>query len=416
MSLSLGSRPALIMAGLGFASGLPLMLTITTLRQYLVELATPVEVIGLTANIGLAYTFKFLWSPLLDHARPPLGLARFGRRRGWMLAVQPVLVLAILALSVSTAAWQAMAAGALIALSSATQDIAIDAWRIESFDADDQGLATAIYVWGYRIAMLAASGGVLWLAGRVGWAASLGLIALLAACAPLVTLAAREPALPHNRHVVTGGAWERVRAAVVAPLREFLARPGGALVLVFVLLFNLGENTAGIMLTPLYRHLGFSRDIVAGTSVFSLFGTLGGIALGGAVVARIGLRRALVATGFAQTFAMGFYVWLAGSPGRVDILDATVLIEAVVQGVATASFLAYLSSLCAAEFTATQYALLTSLAVVAAHTLGGFSGFAVEALGFQGFYTLAMGAAFPAMAAMLILLRRFPEAGAAKGN
>ena len=412
--LSLRSRSAWIMAGLGFASGLPIMLTITTLRQYLVELGTPVAVIGLTANIGLAYTFKFLWSPLLDHAAPPFGLARFGRRRGWLLATQPVLVLAIVALSVSATAWQAMAAGAAIALASATQDIAVDAWRIESFDQDDQGLATAIYVWGYRIAMLVASGGVLGLAGQIGWTASLGLIALLAACAPLVTLAAQEPELPHNRHVVSGGLLERARAAVTEPLKEFLARPGGALVLVFVLLFNLGESTAGIMLTPLYRYLGFSRDIVAGTSLFSLGGTLAGIAAGGMVVARIGLRKALVATGFAQTFAMAFYVWLAGHPGRVDILYATVLTEALVQGVATASFLAYLSSLCAAEFTATQYALLTSLAVVAAHTLGGFSGYAVESLGFQGFYTLAMGAAFPAMAVMLVLLRRFPEAGAAK--
>jgi MFS transporter, PAT family, beta-lactamase induction signal transducer AmpG len=402
------------MAGLGFASGLPIMLTITTLRQYLVELGTPVAVIGLTANIGLAYTFKFLWSPLLDHAAPPFGLARFGRRRGWMLATQPVLVLAIIALSVSASAWQAMAAGAAIALASATQDIAVDAWRIESFEPDDQGMATAIYVWGYRIAMLIASGGVLGMAGRIGWTAALGGMALLAACAPLVALAAREPALPPHRHVVSGGLLERARAAVVEPLQEFLARPGGALVLVFVLLFNLGESTAGIMLTPLYRYLGFSRDIVAGTSLFSLGGTLAGIALGGVVVAKIGLRKALVATGFAQTFAMSFYVWLAGHPGRVDILYATVLTEALVQGVATASFLAYLSSLCAAEFTATQYALLTSLAVVAAHTLGGFSGYAVDALGFQGFYTLAMGAAFPAMAVMLILLRRFPEAGAAK--
>jgi len=414
MTLTLRSRRAWIMAGLGFASGLPLMLTITTLRQFLVELGTPVAVIGLSANIGLAYTFKFLWSPLLDHAAPPFGLARFGRRRGWMLAMQPILVLAIVALSISSTALHAFAAAALIALASATQDIAIDAWRIESFDADDQGLATAIYVWGYRIAMLVASGGVLGMVGFIGWTWALLAMALLATCAAPVILAASEPPLPASRHRLDGGVLQRVRQAVMEPLREFTARPGGVLVLGFVLLFNLGENTAGIMLTPLYRFLGFSRDIVAGTAIFSLGGTLAGLAAGGVVVARLGLRRALVATGFAQTFAMAMYVWLAGSPGRVDLLYVTVLTEALVQGVATASFLAYLSGLCASAFTATQYALLTSLAVVAAHTLGGFSGYAVDALGFQGFYTLAMGAAFPAMALMLVILRKFPEAGVAR--
>lgn len=414
MSLTLRSRGTWVMAGLGFASGLPLMLTITTLRQFLVELGTPVAVIGLSANIGLAYTFKFLWSPLLDHAAPPFGLARFGRRRGWMLAMQPVLVLAISGLAISTTALHAFIAASLIALASATQDIAIDAWRIESFDADDQGLATAIYVWGYRIAMLIASGGVLGMVGFIGWTAALSAMAALASLAIPTILAAREPPLPDVRHRLEGAAWARLRQAVMAPLQEFTTRPGGALVLGFVLLFNLGENTAGIMLTPLYRFLGFSREIVAGTSLFSLGGTLAGLAAGGAVVARLGLRRALVATGCAQTCAMAMYVWLAGSPGRVDLLYATALTEALVQGMATASFLAYLSSLCAAAFTATQYALLTSLAVVAAHSLGGFSGYAVDALGFQGFYTLAMGAAFPAMALMLVILRRFPEAGVAR--
>ncbi len=411
MKLSLRDRRAWIMAGLGFASGLPLMLTITTLRQYLVELGTPVEIIGLTANIGLAYTLKFLWSPVLDHAAAPFGLARFGRRRGWLLATQPLLALAILWLALSGSAAHAIAAAALIATASATQDIAVDAWRIESFDADDQGLATAIYIWGYRLAMLAASGGVLGMAGLIGWSWALGMMALLAALAPLVTLAAAEPALPDGVRHHAGSLLHRAREAVLEPLREFLARPGGWLVLLFVLLFNLGENTAGIMLTPLYRYLGFSREIVAGTSVFSLVGTLAGITVGGVVVAKIGLRRALVTAGFAQTAAMAMYVWLAGSPGSVDLLYATVLTEAFVQGVATAAFTAYLASLCKAEFTATQNALLTSLAVVAAHTLGGFSGYAVDALGFQGFYTMALGAALPAMAIMLVILRRFPEAG-----
>jgi PAT family beta-lactamase induction signal transducer AmpG len=186
-------RRAYLMAALGFASGLPLMLTLTTLRQWLVERGTPVGIIGLTANIGLAYTFKFLWSPVLDHVPAPFGLHRFGRRRGWLLATQPFLVLSIAALALSDTPIQAIAAAGVIAFFSATQDIAIDAWRIETFSRDQQGLATAIYVWGYRIAMLVASGGVLAMAGQIGWQPALLIIALLAALCILATTAADEP-------------------------------------------------------------------------------------------------------------------------------------------------------------------------------------------------------------------------------
>lgn len=399
------------MAALGFASGLPLMLTLTTLRQWLVERGTPVAVIGLTANIGLAYTFKFLWSPVLDHVRAPFGLSGFGRRRGWMLAVQPLLVLAIVALALSQSAGQAIAAAAGIALFSATQDIAIDAWRIETFSRDEQGLATAIYVWGYRMAMLVASGGVLAMAGQIGWQSALLGVAAVAGLSILVTLAAAEPVVAGASAQSAGGVLARARSALLDPLLEFLGRPGGLLVLGFVVLFNLGEAMAGVMLTPLYRFLQFTRDNVAGTSVFSLVGTLAGIAAGGWVVKQIGLSRALIATGFAQTVAMAAYVVLAGSPGRLDLLYATVLLEAFVQGVATASFLAYLSGLCASAFTATQYALLTSLAVVGSHTIGGFSGYLVAEVGFRNFYLLAMLCALPAMALMLLILKRFPSEG-----
>jgi PAT family beta-lactamase induction signal transducer AmpG len=324
------------MAALGFASGLPLLLTITTLRQWLVEQGTPVGVIGLTANIGLAYTFKFLWSPVLDHVAAPFGLARFGRRRGWMLAAQPLLVLAIVAMALSQSPTQAIVAAAFIAVFSATQDIAIDAWRIETFSRDQQGLATAIYVWGYRLAMLTASGGVLAMAGVIGWRAALLCIAMLAALCILATLIAAEPSPPPQPTARSGSVLARARAAILDPLLEFTGRPGGVLILAFVVLFNLGESMAGVMLTPLYRFLGFSRDIVAGGSLFSLVGTLSGIAIGGWVVRQIGLNRALIATGFAQTAAMAMYVWLAGRPGDTIFLYATTSVEAFVQGVATA--------------------------------------------------------------------------------
>ncbi len=399
-----------LIAAFGFSSGLPLALSGFTLRQWLTEGHVSLAAIGLTANIGLPYTLKFLWAPVLDQL-PPGVFARFGRRRGWLLAVQPVLAAACVWLALSDAALApvgAIAAAASIAVLSATQDIAIDAWRIEIFPPHLQGAATAVYVWGYRVAMLVSGAGVIAAAGLVGWNLALLGIAVLAALGIIVTLLAPEPAAT-SRPVVQGGLLARSLAAVRAPLREFLRRPGSTPVLAYVALFNLGEAMAGVMLAPFYRHLGFDRAAVA-TAIgpFSLAATLAGIGLGGWVVARIGLSRALVITGFIQMAAMAMYVLLSASAGNHAMLYATVVTEAFVQGLASAAFLAYLSGLCAPQFAATQYALLSSVAPIASHTVGGFSGFLVQETGWTLFYVLAMLASLPAMMIMLYILRRHP--------
>ncbi len=398
------------MAGFGFVSGLPLALSGFTLQQWLTERHIGLGEIGLTANIGLAYTLKFLWAPLLDQVAPPFGLARFGRRRGWLLAIQPLLALAVAALAFSgqAALWATMATAALVAFLSASQDIAIDAWRIETFPPEMQGEAMAGYVWGYRVAMLVSGAGAIAAAGFLGWSGSLLVVALLLALGPLVTLAAAEPEVA--RRVATAeGLPARVRAAVVEPFRQFLGRAGAPLILLYVPLFDFGEAMAGTMLAPFYRSLGFDRAAVAGaTGVPSLVCTMTGIAVGGWLVARIGVARALISTGFAQMAAMAMYVWLAYSHGMHAVLFSTVMVESFVQALATAAFVSYLSGLCDAAFTATQYALLTSLAALAMHTVGGVSGFVAAAIGWPGFYALAMAAALPGMLVMLVILRRFP--------
>jgi PAT family beta-lactamase induction signal transducer AmpG len=406
----LGHRRLWLIAAFGFSSGLPLALSGFTLRQWLTEGHVSLAAIGLTANIGLPYTLKFLWAPVLDQI-PPGIFARFGRRRGWLLLVQPLLTAACVWLALSDAALApvgAITAAATIATLSATQDIAIDAWRIEIFPPEQQGMATAAYVWGYRVAMLVSGAGVIASAGLVGWNAALLGIAVLAGLGIIVTLLAPEPALP-ERVVVRGGWLARTVAAIREPLQEFLSRAGSAAVLAYVALFNLGEAMAGVMLAPFYRHLGFDRAAVA-TAIgpFSLAATLGGIAIGGWIVARIGLSRALVSTGFIQMAAMAMYVVLSASAGNHAVLYATVMTESFVQGLASAAFLAYLSTLCAPAYAATQYALLSSVAPIASHTVGGFSGFLVEATGWTLFYTLAMLASLPAMMIMLYILRRHP--------
>jgi PAT family beta-lactamase induction signal transducer AmpG len=406
---SLADRRFWFMAAFGFISGLPLSLSGFTLRQWLAEGDVSRAAIGLTANIGLAYTLKFLWAPLLDHARAPL-FGGWGRRRGWLLLIQPLMTAACVWLALTDAALTpvaTIAAAASIAFLSSTQDIAIDAWRIETFPIALQGTATAIYVWGYRVAMLVAGAGVIGGANLIGWHGALLAVAGLMALGIVVTIAAPEPVVapsaPHDAGWLT-----RLSTAVVDPLREFLSRRGALVILGYVALFKLGEVMAGVMLTPLYRDLGFDRGAVAAAGPYSLIGTMAGIGLGGWLVARIGLARALISTGFIQMAAMSMYVWLSVSPGDHLLLYGTVVTEAFLQGLADAAFLTYLSALCSVSHTATHYALLTSLAALASHTVGGLSGFLAQAMDWPTFYTVAMFMSVPGIILMLILLRRFP--------
>jgi PAT family beta-lactamase induction signal transducer AmpG len=391
------------MAAYGFVSGLPLPLSGFTFRLWLSDSGAGLAVVGLTAWIGLAYSLKFLWAPLLDQSPPLAALRRFGRRRGWLLLVQPGLGLAAIMLALSdpsAAPVAAFAAAACVAVLSATQDIAIDAWRIEVFPPRRQGLALALYVWGYRLALLVSTTGAIAAAAAVGWHLALLGVAALVAAGCLVTLAARreDPGAP----VPSLG----IRQAIIEPVQSFLVRPSALLVLAFVALFKLGEAMAGIMTAPFYRSLTFDKAAIAATGPFSLGGTLAGITLGGWLVARIGVGRALLATGWAQTIAMAMYVVLSLAPGQHPVLFVTVATEAFAQGLADAAFLTFLSALCAREFAATQYALLSSVPQLAIHTIGGASGVMAGALGWTLFYAVCMAGALPGMLLMVLLLRR----------
>ena len=396
------------MAAYGMVCGLPLPLSGFTLRQWMSEGGLSLGSIGLTANIGLAYTLKFVWAPLLDQLASPW--ARLGRRRGWLMTIQPLLTLACVLLALSdpaAAPLGTLAAAACVAFLSATQDIAVDAWRIETFAPALQGAALAAYVWGYRCALLVSGAGAIALAGRLGWHGALLAVAGLGLLGVLVTALAPEPRVPATRAAGPGG--RRLRRAVLEPIREFLGRPGAATILSFVALYRLGEAMAGVMLPPFYRSLGFDRAAVAlANGPISLAATLLGITAGGWLVLRLGLGRALIVTGFGQMAAMFMYVGLAYSAGDHRVLFATALVEALSEGLADAAFITYLSGLCIGAFTATQYALLSSLAAVASRTIGGLSGFLAAGTGWSVFYTLTALATVPSMLVMLYLLRHYP--------
>ena len=402
-------RSLAVMAGLGFVAGLPLPLTGFTLRYWMSEGGSSLAIIGLTANIGLSYSLKFLWAPVLDRVSVPPWLRRFGQRRGWLLLIQPLLVIACVALALTDPSHPVMliAAAALVAFLSASQDIAIDAWRIEVFPERTQGTALAAYIWGYRAALLVAGSAAIWLAGRLGWHGALLLVAALVALGPVLTLLASAPVAPPIRRD-RSGVVATLKDAIWAPLAEFLSRPGASTTLAFVLLFKLGEAMAGTMAPPFYRSLGFDRAQVAlAIGVPSLAASLAGAAVGGLLVARLGARPALILTGFVQMASMGLYFALAYSAGDPTILVAKVVLEAFAEAMADAAFITFLSSLCAPGYTATQYALLSSLAALPLRTVGGLSGVLAGWLGWVTFYGATIFAAVPAMVIMIcIVLRR----------
>lgn len=409
------SRPSIwrdrrfaILLALGFSAGLPLPLVAgQVLRQWFSESNLSLAAIGMTTLIGLAYANKFLWSPALDAVPPPL--ARLGRRRGWLLPIQAALLLAIAAVGLTdpmTGAAITVAVAVLVAFLSASQDIVIDALRIEMLEEREQAYGLAAYVWGYRLALLAAGAGTLFLVAPLGWGGAYGATALLMLIGMAATLLAREP---EARPMAAIGVAARLRAAVVEPLTDLTRRPLWLAILLFVGLFKLGEALAGIMTTPFYRSLGFTReDVATVATVFGLCATLGGALAGGWLVARIGTAPALVLTGLTQMLSNLMYVALAHAGHSMPMLWAQVGVENFTDGLADAAFVTYLSALTNIRFTATQYALLSSLAAVPLRTLGASSGWIAEALGWPDFFLLTTAAALPAMAIMIFLLRRLP--------
>ena len=404
----LRDRRFLVLLALGFSAGLPLPLTAFTLRQWFSESGVSLTAIGLTALIGLAYAFKFLWSPVIDHAPPPL-FRRLGRRRGWLATIQPLLALAILALGFTDPAGAAqvtVAVAVLVAFLSASQDIVIDAYRIETLAEPEQGHGLACYIWGYRGALLAANAGALAMAEFAGWAAAFALCAALVGVGFAATLAGIEPPAPAPERLSWAG---RLQRAVVDPFRDFTGRRLWLVILLFIALFKLGEALAGVMTAPFYRSLGFTRLEVAGVaSVFGLTATLAGALAGGFLVAWLGTGRALVLTGLLQMASNLMYVALAQAGHSLPMLWAQVGVENFTDGLADAAFVTYLSALTSRAYTATQYALLSSLAAVPLRTLGAASGWMAEGLGWTGFFLLTTAAALPALLLMALLLRHLP--------
>jgi len=410
-----GDRRILSIFAFGFSSGLPLLLTKSgsTLGAWLTDSQVDLRAITMLAWAGMPYSLKFLWAPFLDRLSPPPGFARLGQRRGWMLFIQLLLAASILLLAATPAddPWMMGLAVLLVAFCSASQDVVVDAYRVDVLAAGQQAPGATMVQAGYRIAMLVAGAGALTLAQHVmPWPQVYMVMAALTTIGMAATLLNPEP---HGgeRNPIPPGVTAWIKDAVVSPFADMLHRQGGALfaILAFIILFKLCDAIPGSVATPFYKAMGFTNDEIAGISkVFGLGATLIGLALGGAVAVRFGLFRALFITGILQALSNLMYVWQSFIGHDRLALIATIAIENISGSMAAAVFVAYISRLCSLNYSATQYALLSALAALGTNFFSGFSGMLVQWLGWPWFFAFTTLTALPGMALLVWMMYRLP--------
>jgi PAT family beta-lactamase induction signal transducer AmpG len=414
---------------LGFSSGLPLALTFSTLTFWLKEVGLTNTTIGLFASVSTPYALKFLWAPLIDRVRIPLLTARLGRRRGWMLTTQVALIAAIVGLGSTEPGadpWTTALLAFIVAFCSASQDIAIDAYRVEVLDKPQYAAGAAVIVFGYRIGMLVSGAGALFLATYVDWAqvygamaalVSIGVAAVLASPEPPSAMTAESAALEQRmdaylreRPWLAGWradvlAW--LYGAVVCPFADFMKRRAWVLVLLFVMLYKFGDTLAGVMTNPFLLELGFTKaEIATIVKTYGLVATLAGAAAGGSLMSAVGLTRCLWICGILQMLSNLMFAVQAIVGHDLVMLAVTIGLENLAGGMGTAAFVAYLSSLCNVSYTATQYALLSSFMSAARTWLSSSAGWLADHMTWPQFFALTTVAAVPGLVLLWWMSRR----------
>ena len=376
---------------LGFSSGLPLALTGGTLQAWLTVSGVDIVTIAWFSWIGVPYLLKFLWSPVMDRFVPPF----LGRRRGWILLMQLALVLGIVGMAVSPARpelWLLAALALWIAFASASQDIVIDAYRTDLLPAAERGMGAAVSVLGYRIAMLASGGLALILADQYGWRLTFFAMAGLMGVGIVTNLFAPEP-------VLRGTPPRSLREAVIEPLKDLMSRSGALQLLALIALYKFGDALAGTLTTAfLIRGVGFSlTDVGTINKVLGLISLLAGGFLGGLLLVRMRLVRALLLFGVLQAISNLSFAVLAWAGKSYPLLVFAVGFENLASGMGTAAFVAFAMALCNHSFSATQYALLSALASLGRILFGPVTGALVEVAGWANFFVLTFVAALPGL-------------------
>ena len=414
------------MAFLGFSAGLPFVLIGATLSAWLRASGVDLAAIGFLSWVGLAYSIKVLWAPVVDRVPLPWLTRVLGRRRAWMLFAQLVIAASLASMASGdprTDVFTVTLFAVVVAFASATQDIAVDAYRIEAVTADRQGAMATAYVFGYRMAMIVATAGALHIARLATFETAYGVMAALALVGIATTLIIAEPEV-NVAPIVEAGApigWAR-RAmawfvtAVVSPFADFFARFGSSavLILAFVGAYRLSDIVMGTMSNPFYLDLGFSIAEIANiASAFGLAMTLAGAALGGMLVVRFGITPVLLFTVVMAPATNLIFSWLAVSgPDRSGLILA-IIADNVTSGMAYPVLIAYISSLTSRSYTATQYALLSSLMTLPGQLIGGFTGLLAARVGWFWFFICAAVLGLPAIV-LAVLLPRRPGASSAR--
>lgn len=424
-------RRVLVILFLGFSSGLPLLLVYQTLSAWLAEVGISKTAIGAFLWASTAYSMKFLWAPAVDKIPLPILTGLLGQRRGWLVFSQLLIVAAMLGLGSSdpttsllhTAIW-----AVALAFASATQDIVVDAYRIESLEEEQMGAGSANYVLGYRIAMLVAGAGALFVADFYGWFAAYATMAVLMVIGILTVLVSPEPErkvtdetrelesrvvnfMDRSAHLPgpLQLAATRLYEAVFCPFADFMSRPYWLMILLFVALYKYGEALLGVMAYPFYLDLGFSKSEIAAISKgYGFAMTIIGGLLGGVMVARMGILKALLYAGILQCVANLAFAAQAMVGYSLPMLTITISIENLTAGMATSAFVAYLSSLCNVAYTATQFALLSSLMNVTRTVFASGGGWLADHMDWVSYFILTTFAAMPGLVVLIWLMKRLP--------
>jgi len=393
---------ALIM---GFACGLPLLLTISVLQAWMQEEGVDLTVIGLMALVGLPYTVKFLWAPFLDRFTLPF----LGRRRGWMLVAQVALMFSIVGLGLTNPGnnpWVVAFAAFLVTFFSASQDIVVDAYRREDLSDQELGLGSSLYVNGYRVGMLSASGGGLIMADHMPFSMVYFIMGACMLVGVVTTLMAHEP-------VTSAGTPKNMKEAVVDPLVEYFSRQGALWMLVFILAYKIGDTMASAMTTPFYLDLGFSKsEIGAVVKIFGFWATIVGSLTGGVFMLRLGINRALWVFGLLQAISTAGFAVLARIGYSIPALSGVIAFENLSSGMGTAAFIAFMASITNKRFTAMQYALLSSFMGVPRVLASAPTGFFAKTMGWENFFIFCTLIAVPGI---LLLLKFAPWNSTASG-
>ncbi|MGD9081143.1 MAG: AmpG family muropeptide MFS transporter [Desulfobacterales bacterium] len=392
------SRRMLVAFLMGFSGGLPLLLTWGVLQAWMSEKGVDLTWIGMISLVQIPYTWKFLWAPFLDRFIPPF----LGRRRGWLLMSQIALMASIVGLGYSDPVNNIVlmiVAAILVAFFSATQDIVIDAYRREDLSDEELGLGSSMYVYGYRLGMLLASGGGLILADHLSFPQVYYLMSFCMLPGILTTLLTPEP------KVVTGTP-QTMKEAVLDPFVEYFSRHGAIWILVFILLYKIGDTMASGITMPFYLETGFSKTEI-GTVVkfFGTAATLIGAFLGGVILLKIGINRGLWIFGVLQALSTAGFAILARIGYNIAMLSGVIAFENLSSGMGTAAFVAFMASITNKKFTATQYALLTSIMGLSRQLASSVTGFMAKNIGWESFFVFCTLIAIPGM---LLLLKIAP--------